>query len=442
LLDENIIIRIMQKSTFILAIIFSSCLVSAQNILSPEEAINIALNNNFGILVARNNAEIAKINNSIGAAGMLPNLALNTTGTLSKSNVNLEQSNNNKIVRSNGQATNLNTGLALSWVLFDGGKMFITKHKLGILENLGEYTYKDTVQQTVYNTIVAYYNVVSQKQQLTSLNEAINYNKEQVKILQKSYDAGLVGKNNLLQAKIDLNVYLENAINQEFAITSSKRILNQIMARDSDIQFDVLDTIIFVSLPEKTTFIQKLDTSNINILSTQKQVQILTLALKEYNATRLPRITLNAGYNLSQTDNNASNIIFNRSYGPSIGATISIPIFQAGTVTRQVATARLQLKNAEYNLSKIRLLINTQLQNTLNQYENLNRLLELEKENVILAKENIEISIQRLRLGQTTSLEVFRAQESFVTSKTRLINFEYNLKIAETKLKTLVAELK
>jgi outer membrane protein TolC len=430
------------KSTSLLSIIITSSLVSAQNMLTPEDAINIALNNNFGILVARNNAEIAKINNSIGAAGMLPSVALNTTGTLSKSNVNLEQSNNNKIVRSNGQATNINTGLALSWVLFDGGKMFITKHKLGILEKLGEYTYKDTVQQTVYNTIVAYYNVVSQKQQLISLNEAINYNKEQVKILQKSYDAGLVAKNNLLQAKIDLNVYLENAINQEFAITASKRILNQVLARDSDIQFDVLDTIVFASLPEKSSFIQKLDTSNINILSTQKQIQVLTLALKEYNATRLPRITLNAGYNLSQTDNNASNIIYNRSYGPTIGATLSIPIFQAGIINRQVATARLQLKNAEYNFGKIRLLVNTQLQNTLNQYDNLQRLLELEKENVMLAKENIDISIQRLRLGQTTSLEVFRAQESYVNSKTRLINFEYSLKISETKLKTLVAELK
>ena len=85
--------------------------------------------------------------------------------------------------------------------------------------------------------------------------------------------------------------------------------------------------------------------------------------------------------------------------------------------------------------------INTQLLNAFTEFENQEQLLAIEKDNAVLAKENLDISMLRLRYGQTTSLEVRLAQDSYEQSITRLLNFEYNTKIAETKLKQLLAEL-
>jgi outer membrane protein TolC len=89
----------------------------------------------------------------------------------------------------------------------------------------------------------------------------------------------------------------------------------------------------------------------------------------------------------------------------------------------------------------MRLQINQQLQNAFTQFDNQLSLLRIEKDNAVLAKENLEITIQRLRYGQTTSLEVSLAEGSFVDSLTRLINFEFNLKVAETRLKQLLSRL-
>jgi outer membrane protein TolC len=392
-------------------------------------------------MVARNNADIARINNSLGGAGMMPSLTANGSGNFAQNNVDLLLSNQSKIQSTHGQTTAKATGIALSWVLFDGGKMFITKNKLEEIEALGEMHFRDTIQQTVYNVIVAYYNVVSQKQQLASVNEAITYNKEQVNILQTSFDAGLVAKTSLLQAKIDLNVYQESAINQQYAIISAKRVLNQIMARDSDVDFDVIDSISTRYRPDRNQLLQKLYTDNITMLSAQKQVEIARLSMKEFSAARLPRINLSGGYNLSLVDNTASNVLYNHSFGPSFGATLSLPIYQAGTIQRQVSTAKLQMQSASLNLENIKLRVGTQVQNALTQFDNQLELLAIEKENEALAKENIEIAIQRLRLGQSNSLEVRQAEESFVNSHTRRISIEYNLKIAETRLKQLVAGL-
>jgi outer membrane protein len=413
----------------------------SQSLLTPEDAINLALKNSFGILVARNNADIARISNTPGAAGMMPSLTANGAANFSQSNVDLELSSLNKIQSSNGQTTSKSANVALSWVLFDGGKMFITKNKLNELEELGNIHLKDTLQRTVYNVMAAYYNIVSQKQQLASINEAINFNKEQVAILQASFDAGLVAKNSLLQAKIDLNVFLEDAINQQYAIISAKRALNLILVRDPETTYEVIDSIKINYVPNRDELFKQLYSTNIDVLAAQKQVEIARLTMREFSATRLPRINLTAGYNLSLVDNTASNVLYNHSYGPAVGATLSIPIYQAGTIHRQVSTSKIQLMTAGYYFENVKLMVTTQVQNALTQFEYQQQLLNIERENEVLARENIEIAIQRLRLGQSNSLEVRQAQESYVNSYTRRISFEYNLKIAETRLKQLVAGL-
>jgi outer membrane protein TolC len=319
--------------------------------------------------------------------------------------------------------------------------MFITKKKLNEIQSLGEIQFRDKVLQTVSDVILAYYDVVRQKQELASINEVITYNLDRVKISQTSYDAGLSPKTNLLQAKIDLNVYQENAINQESIIIAAKRSLNQLLGRNADITFEVLDSIPVSDLLDKKDLVQKLDSNNTSILAFRKQVDVSRLSLKEMNTLLFPRINFNAGYGLFQSNTPASNPLRNRTIGPSIGGTISIPIYQSGNAFRQIKTAKIQLQSAEYNLESMRLQINQQLQNAFTQFDNQLSLLRIEKDNAVLAKENLEITIQRLRYGQTTSLEVSLAEGSFVDSLTRLINFEYNLKVAETKLKQLLSRL-
>ncbi len=424
-----------------LSLVLGSGAAFSQSLLTPEEAINIALENSFGVLVARNNADIARINNTIGAAGMLPNINANSNANFSQSNVELELSTGNTIESSQGQTRSRGANVALGWVLFDGGRMFITKNKLNQIEDLGEIHLKDTLLQTVYNVISSYYNIVGQKQQLVSINEAINFNKEQVTILQASFNAGLSAKTSLLQAKIDLNVYQEAAINQQYSIVVAKRTLNQILVRDPETEFEVIDSIVNDYVPNREELLQKLNTSNINILAADRQVEIARLSMREFQAARLPRINLTSGYNLNLVDNTASNVLSNHSYGPSIGATLSVPIFQGGSINRQVATSKIQMLTAGYYFDNITLRVTTQMQNALTQFENQQQLLKIERENEMLAKENIEIAIQRLRLGQANSLEVRQAQESYVLSYTRRITFEYNLKIAETRLKQLVSAL-
>ena len=429
------------KTLFILFFVLIFSIAEAQSILTIDDALKIALKNNYGILVVRNEASISKINNTTGNAGMLPNLAIKGNGSYELNNV--------KQTLTTGTETNypslttkaFNVGAELSWTLFDGGKMFVTKSKLNEIESLGEIQFRDKVLQTQFEVVAAYYDVVRQKQQLKSIVEIIHYNAELVKILQTSFNGGLLLKTNLLQAKIDLNVYTEDSIIQQFTIDAAKKDLNKLLCVNIDSFFEVSDTIPLNYSIGKTELMQKLNSSNTSILLFQKQVEIAKLILKENSRLRYPLINFNAGYYLSQTDNSAGSILKNNISGPQLGGSITIPIYQSGKVQRQINTAKIDVESAEYNLENMKLQVSNDLINAFTEFENQQRLLIIEKQNKELTKENLEISLQRMRLGQTTSLEVHQAQENYVQSCTRLIRFQFNLKIAETKLKQLIGVL-
>ena len=155
----------------------------------------------------------------------------------------------------------------------------------------------------------------------------------------------------------------------------------------------------------------------------------------------MPKLNMVASYNFNQTDNSASTVLTNRSYGPLIGGVLNIPIYQSGNVVRQIKLAKIQLESTQYNLENVRLQVNTEMKMALTDFDDQKQLLEIEKENLTLAKENLRISMERLRLGQTTALEVRQAQESYANSLARFFNFEFNMKAAETRIKQLVAGL-
>ena len=415
--------------------------LNAQTKMTIENAISIALKNNYDILVAGNEADIAKTNNTLGNAGILPTAEIIGSGSYELNTVNQTLQNGTQNNYNSVSSTSLNGGAQLSWTLFDGGKMFVRKNKLKEIQLLGELQFKDQVQYTMYEIIAAFYNIVKQKQQLISINEVINFNKERVKIAEIGFNSGSLLKSDFLSAKIDLNVLLESAINQQFEINASKKSLNILLAKQPDTEFEVEDSIPLIYHPDKNELMNKLFISNTEIQSLEKKIDVSRLEIKENKLTYLPTINFTGGYYFSQNNNSQGTYLKNNSSGPQVGGTLAIPLYSAGENQRKISISKIQLTANENDLQLTKLQLAADLENNIKNFENQQKLLEIEKENNQLAKENLEISLQRLRLGQATSLEVRLAQTDYVQSSTRLINFQYNLKISESKLKQLVAEL-
>ena len=288
--------------------------------------------------------------------------------------------------------------------------------------------------------MAAYYDVVRQKQELKYINQVIDYNRQRVTIAQTGFNAGQMDKTELLQAQIDFNVAAENAINQQNIIVKTKKALSNILGQSNMQEYDVIDSVRFTVIPVEADVLRNLDLSNVGILAMQKQVDVEGLALQEVKRTYLPSLNFKGGYYLSQTSTSESTL-HNNSHGLQMSGTLSVPIYNAGETKRKLSVAKMNLLSSQYNLNNLKLQTGIDLQNAYADYDNQTRLLRIEKDNCKLAAENMEICLKRMELGQTTSLEVHQAQENYMESRTRLLNFQYNLKIAETKIKQLVSSL-
>jgi len=430
----------MKRILTCLVLIFAATASFAQSKLTLEDAIDTALKNNFDIRISRNESQVAQANNTAGNAGMLPTVSLYGSTNLT----------NDKTRTVSPSAGTVNSGttllggsayLILDWTLYDGGKMFVTRQKLREAASLGDIRFRETVQAKMYEVISTYYDLIRLQQQLLSVQQTIRYNQERVTIAQTGFNSGAMSKSDLLQAKTDLNEVLETAISQEFAIRQSKRALNTLLARNAEVALEVGDSIPDQYQPNREDLFKKLNSSNASLLALQKQLEINQLTLKETKSNYLPTIDFSANYAFSGSNDLNSAGTDRTTLGPNITGSINIPIYQGGESNRKKKVAELNVESSQADLERLQQDMNLALQNALNDFDNQKALLNIEEENNLMTKEYLEISIQRLRLGETNSLEVHLAQEKFMSSNTRLINYRFNLKLAETKLRQLVAAL-
>lgn len=408
-----------------------------QETLTLDQAIAIALKNNQGILIAKNEADITKNNASIGNAGMLPQVSLNAAGSKAVNDTKQKFVNGTDVDKKGAGSTGISSGIALSWTLFDGMKMFATYDKLKELNEMSQASLKIEIENNVSGIINAYYALVKQKQLIKAQENALQLYDERVKIAEKKWQIGSGAKTDLLQAKVDKNEQQSNylALKNEFA--RLKISLNTFLARPVDTDFSVTDSI---PLPYKPTY-EELKTSvmkqNSSLLFQQKNILVGEYTLREMNSERYPRLALNSTYNFSQTENQAGFILLNQNLGFNVGLTASWILFNGSNTNRQVKNTKIQLMNSKLVLEQTKMVVESSLLIAYNNFKNSLEVLALEEENFALAKENVDVALERFRLGNATSIELKVAQNSFENAQTRLVNARYYAKVAETELMRL-----
>lgn len=420
---------------------FVPALLTAQTLLTADEALKIGLRNNFEILIAKNEQQADSILNAAGEAGMLPSIWLNGGYTINSNNIHQQFTNGNEIISSNAGGTNLTAGIALSWTLFDGTKMFVTKRKLEQIEMFGYYNYRSTVLTSTGDILLAYYDIVRQQQQINATDEIIKFNEERVKITEARYISGLGPKTDWLQAKIDLNIQKENRINLSILLDQTKRELNTLIARDVNLTFTVEDSITLSPLADRAQLEQKMYAANPGLLAFKTQVEISRLAYRETRTQYFPKVVLNAGYNFGRAESSAGFSLYNQSYGWSTGLALSMPLYQGGKLNRETKIAQLDLQSSELRFQQANLSASFSLQNALSVYDGREKALALEKENETMARESMKLALERLRLGQGNALEVAQAQSTLASSLFRVSAFHYDMKSAEINVRRQAAVL-
>ncbi len=439
------------KRNIFLFFLIANLPASAQRMLTLDEAIAIALKNNYAIQLSKNDSMVAQLNNSYRNAAFYPTLNANT-GITFNNNDQLQKFSDGTTRERNGvKSSNLQAALALNWTLFDGMKMFATRDKVAEFVKLGELGIKNQVVNTVAQVINTYYNIVRLKQQVKAIDEQISINEERVKLAEYKLDIGVGAKPDVLQSKVDLNAQKALKLEQVTAIEQQKEILNQLLnakmsAADSPSTFyEVSDSIPINTALSLGEIQAGIESTNPLLLMNKKNLDIARLTLKEHLADRYPTVGFNSNYNFTKVDNkavvNPFQPLFSRNKGFNYAFTASIPIFNRYNVKRQIQQAKLDISYQQLVYDNQQSLLNLSVINAFKDYEQQKKALALEEENIILARENVNIVLQVYKLNSTTLIQLKEAQLSLQQAYNRLIAARYNAKLAETELLKLKGEL-
>jgi len=433
------------KIAFLLALALFALMgldkAKAQEVLRLEDAVKIALERNYDIKISANNLDIDRNNVNRANAGMLPVIGGTLTNNNSIQNSTQTRSTGEVTERTGARGGNLNYGIALDWTIFDGFAMFARYEQLQELQRLGEANLQLTVLTRVADVINNYYNLVQQQQQLRAYDTAITISRLRLTTAQNRFEIGKAARLEVLNAEVDFNTDTTNLLRQQEQYLNTQTYLNELMARDVNQRFSVIDGINIDDVLNLNQLTDLAMAQNPTLRAALVSRRIAELDLKQVKANRYPAIGLTTGYNFSRSESALGFATLSTGRGFNYGLTASINIFNGFLQRRYERNAGIQIENAQLDFERLNQNVKSQLTSAFQTYLTNLQLVRLEENNQKLAKRNMEITLDKYRLGTLTPVEFRDAQLNYTNATVRFSNAQYEAKLAEIALKQIAGAL-
>src|SRR5215471_5847701 len=268
---------------------------------------------------------------------------------------------------------------------------------------------------------------------------------ERVRLAQYRLDVGVGVKPELLQSKIDLNAQISAQLTQLALIEQLKEQLNQAMGIPQFTPYDVTDTITINRDISLGDVLGVADKNNPSVLLAKKNIDIANYVLRESKADLYPIISFNGAYNFNRTTNqtviNSFSTLFNQVHGYNYGLTATIPILNNFNTRREIKQAKWNITYQNINYESQRSTTALNVINAFQNFEQQKKILAVEEESILLARENLDIVFQTYKLGVATLLQLKLAQSTLIDVENRLIEARYNAKVSETELMRLSGQI-
>ena len=407
-----------------------------EQIYTLSKCIEIGLENNYSLRITRNEELVSKNNATLANAGFLPTLDLNAGYNAQLNSNNSELKDISEIQKTrNAFDQTANAGLNLNWTIFDGFSISTNYKQLKELERMGETNTRIAIEDFIASMAAEYYNFLQQRLRLNNYYNAVQLSKERLRIVEERYNIGNFSRLDYQQAKVDFNADSAQYMKQQEVVITSRIALNEMMAIDQvytpietmEKVIIINDTLEFVDLWHST-----LGNNATLLLATQNNT-MAQLDYKKVLSRNYPYVKFKAGYDYGFSHNDNGSPVRRHAWGGNAGISIGFTIWN-GNRRREMRNAKIEIENVKLMHDKLELSLKADLGNLWQAYQNNLELLNLEKTNVITARENHEIAKERYLLGDLSGIEMREAQQSLLDAEERLLSVEYDTKLCEISL--------
>ena len=409
---------------------------SAQEVYTLKSCLEKGLQNNYSLRIIHNEEQVSKNNATPGNAGYLPTIDFSAgyKGTVDNTQTKVRESG--ETIKENGVFDQtINVGLNLNWTIFDGFNIQANYKILKELERQGETNTRIAIEDFIASLAAEYYNYVQQKIRLANLHYAVKLSKERLRIVEERYHIGNFSRLDYQQAKVDFNADSAKYMKQQELLHTSRINLNELMANANvDQPLSIVDSIIRVNA--NLNFEELWDATlatNASLLKADQNTTIAQLDYNNINARNYPYLKLNTGYGYTLNKYDIAANSQRGNLGFNGGLTVGFNIFD-GNRRREKRNASIAIKNARLQRQEVEQALRADISNLWLAYRNNLKMLNLERQNLVAAKENHEIAMERYMLGDLAGIEMREAQKSLLDAEERILSAEYDTKLCEISL--------
>lgn len=320
-------------------------------------------------------------------------------------------------------------------MLFDGFRISTNYERLKELQTMGALKTRIAIEDFTANLTAEYYNYIQQKLRLKNFRYAVSLSRERLRITEERFKIGNFSRLDLLQARVDFNADSSKYMTQHELVTASNIRINELTANDDvNGQLCIRDSVIEVNGHlEWDALVDQMRLTNAELLVSERNSTLSELELKSIRSRNYPYLALSTGYGYTYNRYGGGANRARGNLGLNAGVKMGFTLFD-GNRRREQRNARIEIDNAQLTQQQVEQSLRAELSNFWQAYRNNLEVIQLEKENLLSAKENYTIAMERYLLGDLPGIEMREAQKSLLDAEERILTAQYNTKLCEISL--------
>ncbi len=431
----------MKQLIYIFLFFVTGNLLSAQTVLTTNNAVDLLLQNNYGVNIARNNVKIAENNTSKELNGYLPTLGASAGvnaslgGSTQTFGENFSQGpGSNKITINNAFQWGANVGVQANYTIIDRTRDY-TLDQLKEQLSFTDLELRQTIEVNILQLFSSYYQLAQLIENLVVQERTFETSQQRKTRAQYRLEYGQGSKLDVLNAEVDIQRDSVDLLNLKQQIANVRRNINVIIGQEVDTDFVVDTTLNYDPKLNLSQLIEQAKTNNIQLLALDQNIKIRAYDLQILDATRMPTLNANASYSFSMSDlPKESFTTFQSNRGLGVDLTLGWNIFDGGIRKMRKENVNIALENQALQRSQLEAEIIRDLQSAWETYQNALFILKVEQKNITTAQANFESTQEFFKAGRLTSVEFRQAQLNLLNAKRSYNNAKYNAKLLEVQL--------
>lgn len=418
-------------------LLFLPLIGQAQTTISLQDAIDIALENNYQLKQAANNKQLAESRVFSAKAEFLPSLSANINGSRNVGRQFVEED----LSFDDRTTYGIGGSMSANVTIFNGFANIASLRQANADNESLEEQNQRLKETIIFETASRYLQVVLNEELLKISETSLEASQSQLEQISAQVDVGSLPTVDLFNQEATVASDELTVIQRENALEVSIAQLIRIMQDDTitDVETTVPSVEELSVMPVDLNLNEMIDAALNN--RSDYRAQQLTIEGNEQDitlarASLLPTITASAGINSRWSDQFIdpvtrdvapfSDQFFDQQINRSVGFSVSIPIFSRWNNRTNLLNSKIQLKNSQLELENVKFQISEEVRQAYNDYTSIVKELESTEKSLIAAERAYETEQQRYEIGSTTLIELNLANANYVQAQSERVQAVYN----------------